>query len=1250
MAENSFKRLRELGASYWKPLLTLLASSSVVWDVSKLVGITKVQDPSSQYATYERIGIGLFVFIIIRFPRIAITITSWFIGSPNLPHPRRMIFRGPRPYSKQDSEVFPGREKDIDICWRAIKEQPFFILEGESGCGKSSLLNAGLLPTAYKEFNVIECRITDDPIGKSYFALLNKPYDKSQGIIDKEILFKALITAAGYDSLLGESSQKDKPALLLCFDQFEELFVTVRDEVRKEFLGILKDAISTGRVHVIIAIRSDFSDLLIGMCRVADPTQQKLNIGNYYTLRAFNERQARGVLKRIFEPLHEDDPLIKQRLEDFTNALIRELLLPPRDRRLFHDDEKSVLPVEMQTVGMMIESLGADNFSISGLKRQGGKAGLLRAFIEDAKIYVWRKTGVPSDKALLILRQLVSPARTKWGQSAESLARTLHLPVNQVKKVLEAFGDKYLVHQIPSDVNDKGAYSTTLSQYELMHEHLVQVLVEAPEPILQKARDAEEHLNYWVNRTKTVFNSDETQGENRLVTKARLLLAQPIPIIESIRLWRFVRSGDEQWMLKRNLLGFCMRMATLALPLILLITGWMIWINTDKYQIKRVMAEAPVTQAAAGGGYSSVLEWIRALAYLGEAQESMTAASNVKGNEARSNAYAIAAEKLALIGKKDDALTALQASLSIKGITWEESSIDNISRAIRALSEPRKSNEMLTIIRGVQDDKNRISALGAVSRGLYKAGITDRAKEVLDEALAVTDGINDKEKQCQILINLAKRSVKDGILDEAKKPLNKAWGIARTFNEAGKQVTVLVEISYWFAKASETDDALKVFRETLVAAASIPPSSYGSNLDWLVEARLSKLATEIAKAGKAHEVFIFVRDSNLKSNRDEIFSAIMNGFAKAGNINESLSAAREIKDGNTRFIALTKIIDALVKIDNNDEARRIIKEALEVPIQFDKNIEMHKLLDSTASLVRNLFKLGEKEKAVAITIRAERLTDSIEGIIYTNANHPAAILAKELAISGNIDEAISVAKSTEDLELRYRILSDVTVETIKTGKDDEIKKTLNECLISFHNIPNFVLAGLERDFPNDEPGRRAKEFYEPLANIIKEFAKVGKINEALNIAQYVKISDSYYQILTDTSLELAKSDKVAEALNIVNGFVDKAWQSHALAALAVELAEENKGEQAYSIALEIQYSDDRSVAFAAIAKWWAHLKFFKRARLNADLCSSAEMKLSANSVILLEYAKDHNPDIVKLLEVDDAARKKTPTTWEDLVD
>lgn len=570
-----FELLRQLAAKYWRPIVSWLAGISVVVNSLKALNLPVGQVPGVT-GSYWYIGLGASLFIIIRFPRIAVTITRLILGPPqplsNLPR----IFRGPRPYGRGD--VLPGRQQEIDDCWRLIKEEAFFILEGESGCGKSSLLNAALLPKAREAFRVIECRIADDPFGKLHAALLHEPYRTSHNALSEHAL-AAAITQAGHSPSTNDLDHpKPLKPLLLCIDQCEEMFVTVKDEVRWQFLVGLTEAIKDGKLRLLVAIRSDFRDLLDRLCRTVDPQQQALHLGSYYTLQAFRKEQAETILDEILRPAHGNDPLMRQQLEDLARALGRELLRPPRDKRLSQDDEKTVLPVELQTIGMILESVGIQHFSVAGLRRLGGRAGLMRAYIEDAKTYVWHKTGVPDNQALLILRHLISPAQTKWAQTAQSIGKSLSTPVDQVAQVLDAFAEKYLVNRLPAEAPGGDAEGLAPShRYELMHEHLVQILAESPDPILQKARDAEERLLFWIGRTKTSFAPDADGKPRSLLSRLGSFLAQPIPLMESLRLWRLARSGDERRMLRRNLRGFCLRAAPVALFLMIGIFGVYQW-------------------------------------------------------------------------------------------------------------------------------------------------------------------------------------------------------------------------------------------------------------------------------------------------------------------------------------------------------------------------------------------------------------------------------------------------------------------------------------------------------------------------------------------------------------------------------------------------------------------------------------------------------------------------------------------------
>jgi hypothetical protein len=221
----------------------------------------------------------------------------------------------------------------------------------------------------------------------------------------------------------------------------------VPDKARGAFLEAVTDAVARGRLRLLLGIRSDFSDLLLKACRDADPERRALDFDreSYYTLLPFNAEKAESVVNRMLgrdERLRLDPVTVEER-NGFTRELVQELLRPPGDARLCGEDEKRVLPVELQMVGSTYETVVGERFTALELKKRGGKVGLYRDYIADAKDYVFRKTGVGGDTALAVLRRLISPAGTKWAQSAGAIAAACGgLSAKEVDEVLRAFAER----------------------------------------------------------------------------------------------------------------------------------------------------------------------------------------------------------------------------------------------------------------------------------------------------------------------------------------------------------------------------------------------------------------------------------------------------------------------------------------------------------------------------------------------------------------------------------------------------------------------------------------------------------------------------------------------------------------------------------------------------------------------------------------------------------------------------------------
>jgi len=167
----------------------------------------------------------------------------------------RNPYVGPRPFERDDRAYFFGRAREIRDVVSLVIAQPVLLLYAASGAGKSSLLNAGVLPT-------LEERGAD--VLPPARVLAGDPPEDVPNVYVHALLTYLATGARGptalADFLAGLPRRGDGALRVLVVDQFEELFTAFprRWRDRSAFVDQLRDALEADPLlRVVLAIRED---------------------------------------------------------------------------------------------------------------------------------------------------------------------------------------------------------------------------------------------------------------------------------------------------------------------------------------------------------------------------------------------------------------------------------------------------------------------------------------------------------------------------------------------------------------------------------------------------------------------------------------------------------------------------------------------------------------------------------------------------------------------------------------------------------------------------------------------------------------------------------------------------------------------------------------------------------------------------------------------------------------------------------
>jgi len=218
-------------------------------------------------------------------------------------------FPGLRPFDFHESDLFFGRDGQVEKLIAKLSATRFLAVVGTSGSGKSSLVRAGLLPallggmmkSAGSNWRFLVMRPGNDPIGNLARAL-NEPEifgsDDPENVTIQTAVAETTLRRGtlGLIEVVRQNAMPKTENLLVVVDQFEELFRFAREAARKTkeesdhyqndaaaFVKLLLQAKAQEDVNifVVLTMRSDF----LGDCAQFWDLPEAINESQYLTPR-----------------------------------------------------------------------------------------------------------------------------------------------------------------------------------------------------------------------------------------------------------------------------------------------------------------------------------------------------------------------------------------------------------------------------------------------------------------------------------------------------------------------------------------------------------------------------------------------------------------------------------------------------------------------------------------------------------------------------------------------------------------------------------------------------------------------------------------------------------------------------------------------------------------------------------------------------------------------------------------------------
>jgi hypothetical protein len=641
-----------------------------------------------------------------------------------------------------------GRENDVEDLIDITQNFSLVFIDGESGSGKSSLIQYGFVPAVKETLTLLPVLVSrysgDWDTGLSLIAydaiwVALKDVERNRlGLTEREPV--GSVNADTIGKILRDIAKLLGRQTLLIFDQFDDYqlanrskFVTkqgawisaARTKSANKFWGVVYDSLTQQQAKLLFVVRSDASTGL-------------------HSVRFTEANAVRPVLRlnpnwfnRLLDQVLRDDgrgPVIANPEDGWSE--LRQLVQLDLAR------SGALLPQQVRITLLGLRELSA---LTPGRYRQAGRAeGVEALYISDAIRLSAETSGLTEAQIRSLLLEFVergpeNSIKTRTRSDADLAKLVMDDAARQ--KALERLVRDEIVRQREEDV-------VTGLVWQLDHDYLAGAIVAEERAsnhlavVLRDAAEAWDSSSGWLQRYRTL-----------LPIRTQLTLA-----------WAKLRAGSTfSYESHRRFAILSLLRAAPPLLVVIALAGWALWIDSDAYQINRMVALAPQVRSTLGD--RGAPQWASALALSGHADEALSQAHAVTVADRKAEMLARVAEALAERGDANRAIATLHESMLAAPNSPENKRMEIYEMIIDAAGEIARSgatDPALDILREVRSSgltlvpkgNNHVYISLKLSRMLLELGKTAESHDILERNF--TQASEDKLNMADFIIQLYK--------------------------------------------------------------------------------------------------------------------------------------------------------------------------------------------------------------------------------------------------------------------------------------------------------------------------------------------------------------------------------------------------------------------------------------------------------------------------------------------------------------